>query len=886
MQNLYRGGKAMQNFFGEEYYQNYWTENGGTSYENLEEFQVFIRSAAEYIKKEYHPQTVLDAGCAMGLLVAALRDLGVEAYGVDLSEYAISRVREDIRPYCAVGSLADPLPNSLPRRYDLVVSIEVLEHMPEEDGKKSIANLCTMSDQILFSSVPDDTTDPTHINLHETPYWCGLFAKQGFFSAEEKKPLFLPRHARFFQRKSVPAAVELYEEKLQNYEEQVLQLSLDLDEIQEKNEVLTEDLKISSENQKEYQALYLDKLKEYDALFQAYQATVTSSAWKMTKPLRASLDWIKKILKSNRVTYLICKGIKSVLRDGPVCTWGRVKRKIQDARKLKGRNLINEKELAMQRQQGFPRQIKFSILVPLYNTPEDFLKEMIESVQAQTYSDWELCLADGSDAAHPQVERIVMQFQQRDNRIKYRKLEKNFGISGNTNACIEMATGDYIALFDHDDLLHPSVLYENMKAICEQGADFIYTDEVIFQGKTTNIIGTHYKPDFAIDNLRANNYICHFTVFEKSLLDKTGLFRSECDGSQDFDMVLRLTEQAQKIVHIPKPLYFWRSHPLSVASSLSAKPYVFESAKKAVRDHLNRVGLEGEVLDSAALSIYRVKYKIKGNPLVSILIPNKDHVSDLRKCIVSIQEKSSYPNYEIIVIENNSVEEKTFQYYQILERRPNIRVVQWNGKFNYSAINNFGYTFAKGDYILLLNNDTEVISSDWIQEMLMYAQRSDVGAVGAKLYYPDGTIQHGGVVLGVGGVAAHLHCNRPKNDIGYMGRLVYAQDLTAVTAACMMIPRKVWEQTKGLDESFEVAFNDVDFCMRIRQLGYLIVFTPFAELYHYEYKSRKTDDTPEKRDRYIGEVERFRERWAKELEAGDPYYNPNFSLDDANFTIR
>ena len=351
-------------------------------------------------------------------------------------------------------------------------------------------------------------------------------------------------------------------------------------------------------------------------------------------------------------------------------------------------------------------------------------------------------------------------------------------------------------------------------------------------------------------------------------------------------MVLRLTEQAQKIVHIPKPLYFWRSHPLSVASSLLAKPYVFESAKRAVRDHLDRVGLEGEVLDSAALSIYRVKYKIKGEPLISILIPNKDHVSDLRKCIVSIQEKTSYPNYEIIVIENNSEEEKTFQYYQLLEKRQNIRVVRWNGKFNYSAINNFGYTFAKGEYILLLNNDTEVISVDWLQEMLMYAQRGDVGAVGAKLYYPDNTVQHGGIVLGVGGVAAHLHCNRQKEDPGYMGRLIYAQDLTAVTAACMMLPRKVWEETGGLDESFEVTFNDVDLCMRIRQKGYLIVFTPYAELYHYESKSRKADDTPEKRARFVGEVERFQARWAKELEAGDPYYNPNFSLDDANFTIR
>lgn len=875
----------MQNLYNKEYYQHYRTASGEISYQDSEEIKAFIGHIATQIKEKYRPKTVLDAGCAMGLLVAALRDLGVEAYGVDLSEYAISQVREDIRPYCAVGSLADPLPDSLPRRYDLVVSMEVLEHIPEEEGKKAVANLCAVTDQVLFCSSPDDTEDPTHINLHQPSYWCGLFAEQGFFFVGEEKPVFLTNYALFFRQKSVPAAVELYEEKLQNYEEQVLQLSLDLDGLWEKNEILAEDLKISSENQKEYQALYFDKAKEYDALFQAYQATVTSSAWKMTKPLRASLDLVKKILKSNKITYLVCKGIKGILRDGPSYTWKRVKRKVSQDRKNRDLSKYDEKELAMQRQQGFPRQIKFSILVPLYNTPEDFLKEMIESVQAQTYSNWELCLADGSDAAHPQVERIVMQFQQRDNRIKYRKLEKNFGISGNTNACIEMATGDYIALFDHDDLLHPSVLYENMKAICEQGADFIYTDELTFQGTTKNITVAHFKPDFAIDNLRANNYICHFTVFQKSLLDKTGLFRSECDGSQDFDMVLRLTEQAQKIVHIPKPLYFWRSHAQSVASSVGAKPYVIQAAKKAIGDHLDRMGLKGEVLDSVVPSMYRLKYEINGRPLVSILIPNKDHVSDLRKCIVSIQEKSSYPNYEIIVIENNSVEEKTFQYYQILERKPNIRVVQWNGKFNYSAINNFGYTFAKGDYILLLNNDTEVISSDWIQEMLMYAQRSDVGAVGAKLYYPDGTIQHGGVVLGVGGVAAHLHCNRPKEDVGYMGRLIYAQDLTAVTAACMMIPRKVWEQTKGLDESFEVAFNDVDFCMRIRQLGYLIVFTPFAELYHYESKSRKADDTPEKRARFVGEVERFQARWAKELEAGDPYYNPNFSPNDANFTI-
>lgn len=873
----------MKNLYDAEYYRHYRTGKGEVSYRESEELKDFVKNAANCIKEHYHPQTVLDAGCAMGLLVEALRDLGVEAYGVDLSEYAISQVREDIRPYCAAGSLADPLPDCLPRRYDLVVSMEVLEHIPEEEGKKAVANLCAITDQVLFCSSPDDTEEPTHVNLHEPSYWCGLFAEQGFFAAGEVKPLFLASYACLFRQKSIAAAVEQYEkermrESLQ-HQEQVLSLSQDIDDLQEQ-------LKDSEEDLKEYQALYFGKVAEYNALFQSYQATVTSFAWRMTKPLRASLDGVKKLLKSNRATYLLGKGIKSLLRYGPVHTWKRVKREMSQAKNRRNLGRYDEKQLAKERQQMFPRQITFSILVPLYNTPEDFLKEMIQSVLAQTYSNWELCLADGSDQDHPQVGRIVAQFQQQDSRIKYRKLEKNFGISGNTNACIEMATGEYVALFDHDDLLHPSALYENMKVICEQEADFIYTDELTFQGTISNITVAHFKPGFAIDNLRANNYICHFTVFKRSLLDQVGLFRSECDGSQDFDMVLRLTEQAQKIVHIPKPLYFWRSFKQSVASSVSAKPYVIEAAKRAIGDHLKRVGLRGEVLDSVVPSMYRLKYEIKGEPLVSILIPNKDHVSDLRKCIVSIQEKSSYANYEIIVIENNSEEEKTFRYYETLKRRQNIQVVRWEGEFNYSAINNFGYKFAKGDYILLLNNDTEVISPDWIQEMLMYAQREDVGAVGAKLYYPDNTIQHGGVVLGAGGVAAHMQAYRAKEDPGYMGRLIYAQDLAAVTAACMMIRRSVWEQTEGLDESFKVAFNDVDFCMRIRQLGYLIVFTPFAELYHYESKSRKADDTPEKRARFVGEVERFQARWKRELEQGDPYYNPNFSLDDANFTIK
>lgn len=496
-------------------------------------------------------------------------------------------------------------------------------------------------------------------------------------------------------------------------------------------------------------------------------------------------------------------------------------------------------------------------------------------------------MADGSDEAHRSVEKICRQYMRRDQRIKYKKLEKNLGISGNTNACLDMATGEYIGLFDHDDLLHPAALYEVMRAICKQNADFIYTDENTFHGKPADAFCPNFKPDYAPDTLRSYNYICHFTVFSKKLLDTVGEFRQEFDGSQDYDMILRLTEKALKIVHIPEILYFWRAHKNSVADDIAAKPYTLDAARHALSEHLDRLGLVGEVEDSAIPSTYRIKYAITGSPKVSIVIPNMDYVDTLRACISSILEKTTYENFEIVIVENNSKEAETFSYYDELRNDPHIRVVTWNGKFNYSAINNFGIKEAvTGEYVLLLNNDIEVITPDWIQEMLMFAQRPDVGAVGAMLYYPDDTIQHAGVILGIGGVAGHAHKNFARGDYGYMSRATIVQNLSAVTAACMMVSRDVWNQVHGLDESYEVAFNDVDLCMRIREAGYLIVWTPYAELYHYESKSRGYEDTPEKKRRFEGEVRRFQARWNKELAAGDPYYNPNLTLDREDFSIK
>lgn len=554
----------------------------------------------------------------------------------------------------------------------------------------------------------------------------------------------------------------------------------------------------------------------------------------------------------------------------------------------------------------FAKPVRISILVPLYNTPDEFLRQMIDSVLNQTYSGWELCLADGSDDDHKYVASTVEEYIRKDAqicrekginnaRILYQKLTENKGISGNTNECLKMATGEYVGLFDHDDILHPSALYEYVRVINEKGADYIYCDETTFKsGNIDKMLTMHFKPDYAIDNLRANNYICHFSVFKKDLLEGEELFRSAFDGSQDHDMILRLTDKAKCIVHVPKLLYYWRCHEGSVASNIDAKPYAIKAAKDAVADHLMRHGYEHFKITStrAFETIFKIRYEIIGTPLISIIIPNKDHLADLQRCISSILDKSTYDNFEIIVVENGSTDTKLFDYYKTLENNAKITVVTYKPAgiegFNYSKVNNYGASFARGEHLLLLNNDTEVITVNWMEEMLMYSQRSDVACVGAKLYYPDKTIQHAGVVLGLGAhrTAGHSHYMQHRENLGYMGRLCYAQDVSAVTGACLMVKKSLFDEIGGLGEDFAISLNDVDFCIRLRQKGLLNVFTPFAELYHYESASRGSDLSGTNADRYNKESEYFRNKWKEVLEAGDPYYNPNFSLDRSDFALR
>ena len=606
-----------------------------------------------------------------------------------------------------------------------------------------------------------------------------------------------------------------------------------------------------------------------------------SFAWKLSIPLRKALHFYEKT--RDRLTRY--GSIPGLMR--------KVRSKLQERKNMKRHGTASfptPEEAKKQRETVFENKVKFSILVPLYNTPEKFLTDMLDSVKYQTYGNWELCLADGSDHEHAYVGEICKKYAKEDERIVYHVLDHNYGISGNTNECLKLATGDYIGLFDHDDILHPATLFEYTKAINETGADYIYCDEITFEGDSIDhMIVLHFKPDFAIDNLRGNNYICHFSAFSRELLDEAGLFRSEYDGSQDHDMILRLTTKAEKVCHVPKALYYWRSHKASVAQDINAKTYAIDAAKRAVHDHIQAVyGMDAKVESTRAFpTIFRIRYPILEKPLISIVIPNKDHMEDLSRCVESIVNKSTYPNYEIIVVENNSETKEIFDYYKALEHNERIRIVKYEGDFNYSRINNFGVSFANGKYVLLLNNDMKIITREWMEELLMYAQRPDVAAVGGKLYYADNSIQHAGIVIGLGAhrAAGHTHYKDDKMHLGYMGRLCYAQDVTAVTGACLLVEKDQYDEVGGLDETFSVAFNDVDFCLKLRKAGYLNVFTPFCELFHYESKTRGMEEG-EKLKRFQNEVALFREKWKTELEAGDPYFNPNFSLDYSDYTIK
>ena len=535
---------------------------------------------------------------------------------------------------------------------------------------------------------------------------------------------------------------------------------------------------------------------------------------------------------------------------------------------------------------------KISILTPLYNTPPAYLRAFLDSFVNQTAPNGQLCLADASDPAHPEVGRIVEEYRAKNQQIVYKKIE-NQGIAANTNAAAALAEGEYLALADHDDVLAPHAMAEMGRAILDlrakgQPDGFLYSDEALFEKDIRRPRAAHFKPDYAPDYFLCCNYICHLAVFRRDLFEAVGGERPECDGSQDHDLFLRLIEQNGGAAHLPQVLYYWRVHAGSTSGGTEAKPYVAAAAKKALADHLARTGRKGEVCDGLFPSTYRVKWEIEGEPLVSILIPNKDHTADLEKCLSSIYAKTQWKKFEVIVIENNSTEPETFAYYEKAPARyPGLRVVKWPGKgFNFSAINNFGRQSAQGEYLLLLNNDVEILNGDWLTELLRPCAHEGGAAIcGAMLYYPDDTIQHAGVVTGLGGYAGHSHKYRPRGGSGYLFRAATVQDFSAVTGACLLVKTSVYDEVGGLDEGFAVAFNDVDFCLRVRDAGYRIAWTPYAQLYHYESKSRGGDEKdPVKARRFAAEQQRLYDRHGRENILDDPYYNPSLTYDREDFS--
>ena len=794
------------------------------------------RQLAQRVAEEARPASVQVLNSESDLLEKALRRAGIRA-----EEWS--------------AQAAEPVDL-------LVVEDPVWSHLPQQ-----------LPEKVLLASV-----DSTMMAA-----WAEQLARRGYYrDFRWRSKGRAQQSALFCTGSAVPAPlmmVQGYEQEMDTLRDRMVRAERTCSEEAALIERLRSDLALSRSHEQQLEKTLSD--------------VTNSTFWKLTWPMRYAVSKSRQIWHTFPL-FVFLHDLRAMGVEG-VREQARARREyavLFPSKTLRADRFAPVELLVKQasHQPGGEAGPKISIVVPLYNTPLNFLEELLDSVVNQTYRNWELCCVDaGQDTA---VGQHVQARAKADPRIRYQKLTENEGIAGNTNHGFELATGDYIALLDHDDILHPCALWYTAQAIVEQGADFVYTDEATFEGKVENVVLYHFKPDFMLDNLRSNNYICHLTTFSKVLMEQAGGGeRAEYNGSQDYDLFLRLTEKARKIAHIPHALYYWRSSPNSTASDISAKTYCIDAGIAALKAHYARCGVavDDVTLIPGTPGYYKTDYTMAHPGRVSILIPTCDHIRDLETCVESIYARTTYPDFEILLIENNSKEEQTFRSYERMrkEHPDTLKVVTWTGKgFNYSALNNFGAQYATGEYLLLLNNDTEVITPGWLEEMVMYAQQKRVGCVGAKLLYPDDTIQHAGVGFGIGGVAGHLHKYFPATSDGYMGRLNYVQDVYGDTAACLLIRKEIYDEVHGLDESYAVAFNDVDFCVRVREAGYTNVFTPFAQLYHYESKSRGMEDNPEKQKRFQGEVLRFQARWGDLLAKGDPCTNPNFDIQREDFSLK
>ncbi|MDK1020496.1 MAG: glycosyltransferase [Candidatus Hydrogenedentes bacterium] len=1038
---------------GSLYDDEYYRTGCGIPYERNEHWIKFCGGVADEIVRSLRPRRVLDAGCAWGFLVESLWDRGVEAWGVDISPYAISKVRPDMKNYCSVGSLTEPI-NGV---YDLITCIEVLEHMPEDQARKAVERLTSATDVILFSSTPKDFDEPTHFNVKPIIYWLKLFAEFNFWPDLLYDASFLTAHAILFRSQSQPVSEEvltLFSERLRHAmavtdrDTEIAELHRQVGErdaaiadreaqiAEQEARIAKRDALIGERDDKILRLAHdMERSQtELEHRAQALEAVYASTSWRLTAPLRKTktmVRWLAALVRRRRPIHmrleavdqaesledtprfilkpdqerhptgwalLTCKsGMNAPIphlilyaRDGrelvrqasvplrssadgsirrllrlpdqvdELCVdtmgpadalplsdvaftevgkleaavrlgWNRIRPSlgspldlarlaVRGLGVLRSEGLGGVKSALLGRQSAQHDEDRYAhwierydtlteadrdgirsriaamaetpvicVVMPVYNPPVHFLRAAIESVCSQLYPYWELCIADDA-STDAEVRGVLDEYRARDDRIKVVYRTENGHISAASNSALELATGQFVALLDHDDVLAEHALYMIAETVNKDpDAALIYSDEdkVDAEGKRYE---PYFKSDWNPELTLSQNMISHLGVYRREIVERIGGFRIGFEGSQDYDLALRVIEQTEPghIHHVPHVLYHWRAIPGSVALSQDEKAYPHARARQAIKEHLARRGIAADVVASRSGAYHRVRYALPDPlPRVSLIVPTRDKVELLSVCIDGVLNGTDYSDLEVIVVDNQSSDPDALAYFRHIKQDPRVRVLRYERPFNFSAINNFAVDHANGTLIGLLNNDLEVIEPSWLKEMVSHAVRPDVGAVGAMLYYPDDTIQHAGVALGLGGVAGHLHYRWPRGTPGYFGRAELVQNCSAVTAACMVMRAEVFREVGGLDaDNLPVAFNDIDLCIRIRERGYSIVWTPFAELYHHESASRGSDAAPNASVRFAREVQYMRRRWDAVLE-DDPFYNPNLSLspEDGSFAL-
>ena len=889
---------ALKDFYDAEYYEN---DFGGVPYTREDPHWLkFFGDIADQVIETLHPRTALDVGCAIGFLVEALRERGVNAIGIDISEYAISQVPENIAEHCSVATIVDEIVG----QYDIVFCIEVLEHLPAAGAGEAIANLCRHGDAVFFSSTPDDYIEPTHLNVQPASYWSALFAQSGFLRDFDYDATFLAPQAVLYRRTRMDVI-----QSVLGYERLLLAKgSQDKTRIEQAQRVATEAAEEHDGLATRFNAQSAE-MSELLEVSERRQAELLASITAIESAERAQEALVRQVRIAEEEAALKQQELLAY-QQTKLFRYSGTARKVYSA--LRSRSVANEPEGAIAEpteltrsdhygdwlaafepsdvtnadNQAFqlPNPPLISVLMPVYNTPPSLLRAAVTSVTRQRYTHWELCIADDSSEDEATLEAL-QDLSASDDRIRIIRRSTNGHISAASNSALEIATGEWVALLDHDDELSEHALSSMATAISNHpDAVMLYSDEdkIDLEGHRS---GPFFKVDFDPLLLMGQNYLCHFAVMRASQMRAVGGFREGLEGSQDWDLFLRLTEKARpdQVVHVPRVLYHWRMHPASTASALNAKPYAVSTGGRAVEDHLQRIDRPASVITNPHTGWNQVSWSLADDlPLVTIVIPTRDG-KFLRRCFESLTRLTTYSNYEIVVVDNGSETHACLQYLHSIEGAA--RIIRDERPFNYSALNNMAVGRSRGELVCLMNDDTEVLSSDWLNEMVGQISQPGTGIVGAKLYYPNGLIQHSGVVLGIGGVAGHIHRMEDRLTNGYFGRAQLAQHMSAVTAACMLVRRSAWDEAGGLDEEhLAIAFNDIDFCLRVRELGWEIVFTPFAELIHHESISRGVDSEGPRAVEFQREVMYMKERWSAVLRT-DPYYNPNLSLVTEHCTL-